>query len=496
MARRFCAFWATLNWKLLSSSPILSSLGVGDWESPWNRAKVYVPDVKRAREMRGGSTGRRWYLLGRRWLPLGAVVFALFAPLPASAQQTSRVGLQHELDQAYQRLLVDPSDRALNRRMIDLAVALDDYDAAIGAVERLIFYEPGNASLQLEAARFYLAIGSFAAARGYLDDVLALPNLPADVRRQVEEMIAQIDKAANPSLWAGFGQVGVRYQSNANIGPAFLGPDEPFFVDGPEEDWNAFALGTLAYANPVGDNTILEAQVSGYYADQFNINRLDLGFLDITVGPRFVSANDVVSIKPYAVTQGILLGSDPYQFAFGGGILTRIGLGEGWWIEPQAEYKRREYYNSDDYEDAADQTGNLYTFAARLNGDLTENVNWSTRLAYNVNRATSDYQSFDYIIATTSLRVAFDLFGKENWAVTPFASISFTDYKGLAPTEQISGLDKIRQDLLWSVGAILEIPFNENFSFNVQVQYTENDSNLDRYTYDNLQVMLGPAGRF
>jgi tetratricopeptide (TPR) repeat protein len=446
--------------------------------------------------MRGGSAGQGWRSAPARWLSRGVFLLALLAALPATAQQTNRVALQHELDEAYKRLLVDPSDVALNRRMIDLAVALDDYDAAIGAVERLIFYEPGNASLQLEAARYYLAIGSFAAARGYLDDILALPNVPADVRRDVEQMIAEIDKAANPAVWAGFGQIGVRYQTNANIGPAFLGSDEPFFVDGPESDWNVFALGTLAYANPVGDNTIFEAQVSGYYADQFNINRLDLGFLDITIGPRFVSDNDVVSIKPYAVTQGILLGSDPYQVAFGGGVTTRIGLGEGWWIEPQAEYKRREYYNSEDYPDATDQTGNLYTFAARLNGDLAEDLNWSTRLAYNVNRATEDYQSFDYVVATTSLRMAFDLFGQENWAFTPFASISFTDYKGLAPTEVISGLDKIRQDFLWSIGAILEIPIGENFSFNLQVQYTENDSNLDRYTYDNLQVMLGPAGRF
>jgi hypothetical protein len=443
-----------------------------------------------------GRRGQDRRLAPGRWLSPVLLCLALCFPVDASAAQGDPAAMQRELDQAYERLLVDPSDRALNRRMIDLAVALDDYDAAIGAVERLIFYEPGNASLQLEAARFYLAIESFAAARGYLDDVLALPNLPADVRRQVEQMIAEIDKAANPSVLAGFGQIGVRYQTNANVGPAFLGPDEPFFVDGPEEDWNAFALGTLAYANPVGDNLVLEGQVSGYYADQFNIDRLDLGFLDITVGPRFVSENNVVSIKPYAITQGILLGSDPYQLAFGGGVLTRIGLGEGWWIEPQAEYKRREYYNSDDYPDATDQTGNLYTFAARLNGDITENLNWSTRVAFSLNRATEDYQSFDYVVATTSLKVVFDLFGQENWALTPFASISFTDYKGLAPTEQSSGLDKIREDFLWSLGAILEIPWGEHFTFNVQVQYTDNDSNLDRYTYDNLQVIVGPAGRF
>ena len=62
--------------------------------------------------------------------------------------------------------------------------------------------------------------------------------------------------------------------------------------------------------------------------------------------------------------------------------------------------------------------------------------------------------------------------------------------------EADAGIDKIREDWQWSVGTTLEIPWGEQFSFNVQVQYTENESNLSRYTYDNLQVMMGPAGRF
>lgn len=444
-----------------------------------------------------GRRGQDRRLAPGRWLSPVLLCLALFFPVGASAAQGDPAAMQRELDQAYERLLVDPSDRALNRRMIDLAVALDDYDAAIGAVERLIFYEPGNASLQLEAARFYFAIGSFAAARGYLDDVLKLQNIPPDVRRDVEVLIAKVDKAANPPVWGGFGQVGVRYQTNANIGPGFLDPnEEPFPVNGPSADWNAFALGTLGYANPINDHLVLEAQTSGYYAQQNEIHRLNLGFLDITAGPRFVAEGNKASLKPFALVQGILLGSDPYQLAYGGGVVARIGLGEGWWLEPQFEYKRREYENSDDYTDAETQTGNLYTYSVRMNADLTEDLNWSSRFGYSRNRAREDYQSFDYYNISTSVRMAFDLFGQENWALTPFASLSFSDYKGLAPTEQETLIDKIREDIQWSVGAILEIPWGEHFSFNVQVQYTENESNLSRYSYDNLQVILGPAGRF
>jgi len=59
---------------------------------------------------------------------------------------------------------------------ITVAMALEDYDAAIGAVERLIFYDPDNAALQIEAARLYMQIKSYAAASGYLTEVKALPG--------------------------------------------------------------------------------------------------------------------------------------------------------------------------------------------------------------------------------------------------------------------------------------------------------------------------------
>ncbi|MEQ8700188.1 MAG: hypothetical protein RLT05_26960, partial [Bauldia litoralis] len=86
------------------------------------------------------------------------------APSLAQGATGDPAALRAEIDSVYQQLLVDPSDRALNRRMIDIAVQLNDYDAAIGAVERLIFYDPSNAALQLEAARFYMQIDSYAAA--------------------------------------------------------------------------------------------------------------------------------------------------------------------------------------------------------------------------------------------------------------------------------------------------------------------------------------------
>jgi hypothetical protein len=72
-------------------------------------------------------------MLLSRLLCWGALVVAL-SPALALAATENPAPLRAELDAIYQRLLSDPSDRALNRRLIEIAMQLEDYDAAIGAV--------------------------------------------------------------------------------------------------------------------------------------------------------------------------------------------------------------------------------------------------------------------------------------------------------------------------------------------------------------------------
>ncbi|WP_421726156.1 surface lipoprotein assembly modifier [Bauldia sp.] len=434
-------------------------------------------------------------MLRPRFLFWGTLFFALSQPVASSAQVGS-AALQSELDSVYQRLLADPANQALNRRLIDIAVQLDDYDAAIGAVERLIFYDPDNAALQLEAARLYAQIDSYAAAAGYLTDALALASITPAERQEAETLLRQANRATRPSPWSGFGQVGARYQSNANRGSVALGLNEPLPFEGPVEDWNSFALGTLGLAVPVDDNVTLEAALSGYYADQEKIDRLDLGFAEFTAGPRLASTDGTVSIKPYGLVQAIMLGGEEYQTAYGGGALVRFTYSDGWWVEPQYEYKDRTFYNTDDYETARDQTGDLSTYALNMNALLAQSVNLSSRIAYNENRARKSYQSYDQYRATIALEVGFDLFGVENWSVTPFYSYAHTDFRGIAPTERFAGLKTKRKDRQWSVGGDLEIPVRENVALGVAVEYTKNKSNLDRDKYEDWTVVVGPQGRF
>lgn len=434
-------------------------------------------------------------MLLSRLICRGAALAAL-CPALALAATGDPAALRAELNAIYARLLADPTDRALNRRMIDLAVQLKDYDAAIGAVERLIFYDPNNAALQVEAAKLYMQVESYAVASGYLKEAAALPGLTEAERDELTALFRQAYRGAQGSPWSGFGQVGVRYQTNANIGSVELGLNEPFPFEKPQPDWNAFALGTLGLDAPINQNVAIEGSLSGYYADQRVVDRLDLGFTELAVGPRFSTGDGAVSVRPYGLVQGILLGDAPYEFAYGAGAALRWSFADEWFVEPQFEYKDRTYYSTADYPDAPDQTGEIYTYAAGFGGQISDSVGFIGRAGFNDNHAAKAYQSYDQYFANFAFQIAFDALGREGWSFSPFATISYTDFEGVAPPEEFAGFKTMKEEVFWGVGANLEVPLRDNIALGLAIEYNRNQSNVDRDDYENLKVVIGPQGRF
>ncbi len=427
---------------------------------------------------------------------LSGIVALAFVPATAGAAVDNTTALRSELTAVYQKLLVNPADIPLNRRMIEIALALEDYDAAIGAVERLIFYAPDDAALQIEAAEYYLKIQSYAAAAGYLQEAVTLPGVTAAQLAEVDALLAQAERGVRGSPWSGFGQVGLRYQTNANIGSVELGLNEPFPFDKPQPDWNTFALGTLALDAPLSKTVSIEGSLSGYYADQHKVDRLDLGFAEFAIGPRLSTEDGALSVKPYGLLQGILLGDAPYQFAYGGGVMARWIFSGGWFVEPQFDYKDRDYYATADYPDAPDQTGELYTYALNAGGQFSESVTWLGRFGYADNNAARAYQSYDQYFANISLQIAFDALGREGWVFSPFGTISYTDFQGIAPPEEFAGFRTMKEELFWGLGANLEMPLRDGLALGLGIEYNRNHANLDRDDYENFKIVIGPQGRF
>ena len=83
----------------------------------------------------------------------------------------------------------------------------------------MLFYNPALPRVRLELGILYFRLGSYEMARSYLKGALAGSDAPPEVRARVEPFLFEIDRRLATTQWSGFGQLGVRFQTNANAGP-------------------------------------------------------------------------------------------------------------------------------------------------------------------------------------------------------------------------------------------------------------------------------------
>lgn len=409
-----------------------------------------------------------------------------------------------EYEQLFEQSLANPADLDAAFRFAEAATALGDYEAAIGALERMLFFNPNLSRVRLELGVLYFRLGSYAQARAYLTSAVAPAETPADVRERVGLFLAEIDKRDQPSRLSGFAQVGVRHQSNANAGPASLNVraggsdallDQRF---GRRPDWNAFALGGLRHVYDLGTQRgdTWESSADIYSARQFRANELDVDLGEFATGPRLALGLDTLpgaSIRPYAVVGGLRLGNAHYLASFGAGAGVTAPFGRGV-LEASAELRWREFNNSARYPTAEQQSGHLANGFVTYTRPLAANLRIQLRGTLSVNTADEDY--FSYVQGGGSMGVAWDVaapIGPYRWVITPSAGILFTTYD--APNAIVDP-GMTRKDQEYRVSVSLDAPLTSLLGISVTLQYARNASNLPNYRYSNTSIMVGPTLRF
>ena len=81
---------------------------------------------------------------------------------------------------------LSPTISTLRFRYAELETDLGDYEAAIGALERMLYYNPNLPRVKLQLGVLYFHLHSYEMARSYFNAVLASKDLPDDVRPEVK----------------------------------------------------------------------------------------------------------------------------------------------------------------------------------------------------------------------------------------------------------------------------------------------------------------------
>ena len=108
-------------------------------------------------------------------------------------------------DLLFKRLLLKPDDLGAGFEYAQLETELGDYEAAIGALERILYYNPNLPRVNLQLGTLYFHLRSYEMARNCFDAVLNAPDVPLDIRTEVQTYVAAVDKAVaiNPRSMPG-----------------------------------------------------------------------------------------------------------------------------------------------------------------------------------------------------------------------------------------------------------------------------------------------------
>lgn len=95
-------------------------------------------------------------------------------------------------DTAFQETLRKPADPATLVSFAEIAIAVGDLEGAISALDRLLLIDGDQPDVKLELGVLYFRLGSFEAARSYLEEVGASKRASGTAKERASAYLKEI----------------------------------------------------------------------------------------------------------------------------------------------------------------------------------------------------------------------------------------------------------------------------------------------------------------
>ncbi len=396
------------------------------------------------------------------------------------------------------------------------AVLQGEFDSALTAIEedrlrtareKLQALLAGNPSLhraRLELARVHYLSADYAQARVEAQRVLDDPNTPAGVRTTVLAFLAQSAEDERrlgqrhqwtPSIYAG-----LMYDDNVNIGPRNDIIDVGNVADAslPREDVAWVINPSLSHVYNPGrrfesgeheGSFLWQTDLSAYRRGYFDESDFNLGVLTLRTGPAWV--------VPRHWRASIGLQAD--NIWFGGSnlaLFTGVNPSVTWNIGKQTEFTVDGNFTRREFDDSVNsgRDGHLGKGSVALTRYFNDR-RWAAQAGAGYTRFNADESRFGYSSPDAHIGVIAEAW--ENGVV--FGRIGYAGYD-FDGTEPVPYELRSRDDDEIRFAAGFEHEYRngwlKDWSLLGNWIFTDNDSNLDAYTYDRHIVNLGLSRSF
>jgi tetratricopeptide (TPR) repeat protein len=422
---------------------------------------------------------------------------------PAAKSEVDR-----QYDDAFQEMLRQPANLDVLFKFASVASQTGDLEGAISALERMLLINANLPRVRLELGVLYFRLGSYEVARTYLEGALKSPTLPADVRTRAEQFMAQIEKSQSPSHFSGEVFVGLRYQSNANLGPAtssvrLFGQAANLNQQAVgAADWGGVSSDLVRHSYDLGtqDKAAIETIFAGYANRQFQLSAANVSLLDLTSGPRFQVFNGIfedVSLKPFGAFGAIWVNDTPYYTSYGGGLEANALLANGLRSITTAVWRKHDNNDTSYLPTNSLFAGTEYTGNTVLQYQLTPIVTiFASGSAQRYQTEQAPWQSYQLWGIGGGMSFRFpDPVLKTGlpWTITLTAGEQWWHYD--APDAIVD--PNVYRDQTDFIGTVtLAIPFDERTTVSLSGGRFARSASLPNYAFTNNNVMFGVSWRF
>ena len=443
------------------------------------------------------------HVRNKRRLCLAALLS--FFVLVAQSSITSAATVE-EREILFKTALQHPTDTKATLAYVEACVALQDYEGAIGGLERILYYYPNDAKTKAEIGLLYNKLHSHLLARHYFDSALGDPALDSLTRHEIEtlETAGPGDGSARQGVFGSL-QTGLRSQSNPAFNPdnatlRLAGQD--FTILNPQKsgsDGNWFGIAQLGYDYDLGNQRgdVVETRFTGYLTRQFHFADLNVGLFDISIGPRLALAPDSLpgwTVKPYVAAGQVWLAGARYETSGGFGLVADIPVSDRLSLQPGAEVRYANFASMSVLSSLS--TGDVVSASIAGQAALTGSISMLSTLSFSRSNANMTFQSLDCYGEQFALVDSFavPLNGATSaWSVSPYLKLLQTVFDAANP---YIDPNTARRDSEWQAGVVFDTPLSSTFGFVTNVQYAKVTSNIPNYREHNFSVLSGPTVRF
>ena len=374
------------------------------------------------------------------------------------------------------------SDAKLNFYFGRSAYETGNYEVALAAFERVEMLDEGNLKNRLEMARTYYMLKMYEDAEVAFTEVLENPNIPQNVRTNIELYLSRVTKVQDKSFTYATINLDVLYDSNVNYGS--LGDYEYGFSTIKSDIKSDIAL--QAYADVVnvydiGDKNgfVIKNRLVGFLKDYTQENDYDVTY--IGYAPSLIYRNTKNMLELLVGVDDLILGTDDYLHSVY--VTPRYEYSHTNTFRSIAYFKYQQKYfqRETEYDLNADHFELSYGLQKILSPSsyIQGNLVGTNEAKHHGVRVDVDYNEY-------KLNVVY-----ANQFTTLLGTELYGEFRKRDYSDLNTVFDSTRVDNAVSLGANLNAKILETLRTHLKATYNRVQSNQERYSYEKYTITLG-----